>query len=218
MNKNKMCEDMEIGFSSLKREPVVVAKALVEPPIEYQVYIDGEITGTEDYFHIINTLRSALEGDVIHISINSPGGLLNTAQVLCKEIYNSTAFVYCSVYGECSSAATAIAFACDDWDISPNAQFLIHNASYGAGGNGAAVKAHVDFSHELLTRFVEEHYTGILTEDEMKDLLNDKELYFFGGEILARLQARKKQDQGEEKECSGEESCCECSNSGICVD
>ena len=213
MKKNKMCEDMEIGFSSFKREPVVVAKVLVEPPIEYQVYIDGEITGTEDYFHIINTLRSALEGDVIHISINSPGGLLNTAQVLCKEIYNSPAFVYCSVYGECSSAATAIAFACDDWDISPNAQFLIHNASYGAGGKGAAVKAHVDFSHVLLKRFAKEHYT-ILTEEEVDGLLNDKELYFFGDEILARLQARKKQEQGEEKECSGEcgSSGCLCNN------
>ena len=209
-----MCEDMEVGLSSFKREPVVVAKALVEPPIEYQVYIDGEITGTEDYFHIINTLRSALEGDVVHISINSPGGLLSTAQVLCKEIYNSPAFVYCSVYGECSSAATAIAFACDDWDISPNAQFLIHNASYGAGGKGAAVKAHVDFSHELLTRFVEEHYTGVLTKNEMKDLLNDKELYFFGDEILKRLKARAKQEQGEEQECSCECGSCECGEGG----
>ena len=58
-----MCEDMEVGFSSFKREPVVVAKALVEPLEETSQMIligdshQSDLKGVSGISFISNLLR-----------------------------------------------------------------------------------------------------------------------------------------------------------------
>lgn len=70
----------------------------------------------------------AIEADVIHVRINSPGGDVFAGQTIAAALERHSAKVIAHVDGLAASAATAVAVACDEIRMAAGAMFMIHNA------------------------------------------------------------------------------------------
>jgi ATP-dependent Clp protease, protease subunit len=71
---------------------------------------------------------NAIDKSTIHLRINSPGGDVFAAQAMAQIIRSHKAKVVAHIDGIAASAATTIALAADEVEMSAGAQFMIHNA------------------------------------------------------------------------------------------
>jgi len=78
---------------------------------------------------------SGIEADVIHLRINSPGGSVFAARTMETAIRQHKAKVIAHVDGYAASAASLLAVACDETEISQGAFFMIHKAWSMTWGN-----------------------------------------------------------------------------------
>lgn len=77
----------------------------------------------------------AIKGGTIRLRINSPGGDVFAAQAICQAIRETGAKVIAHVDGYAASAATVIATAADEVEISDGGFFMIHKAWTMCVGN-----------------------------------------------------------------------------------
>jgi len=104
---------------------------------EATVYLHGVIGGwwgDIDETEFSKTL-AALDADIIHLRIDSPGGDVFAARAMMTAISQHRATVIAHVDGLAASAATGICMACDEVEITQGAGFMIHNAWTIAIGN-----------------------------------------------------------------------------------
>ncbi|KAF0234094.1 MAG: peptidase S14 [Desulfovibrionaceae bacterium] len=78
---------------------------------------------------------NGLKAKTIHLRINSPGGSVFEAEAIQTAIQQHTAKVVAHVDGMAASAATYVALAADEIEISDGAMFMIHRASGLSWGN-----------------------------------------------------------------------------------
>ncbi|WP_241896279.1 head maturation protease, ClpP-related [Stenotrophomonas maltophilia] len=117
---------------------------------EATIYLHGVIGGW--WGDIDETMfaqaMAAIDADVIHLRIDSPGGDVFAARSMMTAIAQHKATVIAHVDGLAASAATGICMACDEVEISQGAGFMIHNAWTIAIGN----KADMTKTGELLAK------------------------------------------------------------------
>ena len=169
-------------------------KIVSDPVVIYDYPITGTIGDVDKYRNIFDVLHNATEQDVAILHITTPGGDLHTAQKICAEIEAASCTVVGIVVGECASAGTLIALACDEINIDPDSNWLFHTMTYGTDGMAPHIEAHVEHSKGIMTRLCERHYKGILTEHEVKDLLRGDQLWMFGDEAKKRIDALQQQE------------------------
>jgi len=156
---------------------------------EYHVRLARVISDIDDFDEEFQLLAMAGERDVINLDIVTPGGNADTAHMLCRAIARTAAHTVAYIGPTCASSGTAIALACDEWEIDDMSSFMIHTASYGTGGLAPHIRDHVKHSDKMIERFVRLTYTGFLTEEEIGQVLEGRELYFEGEELASRLEA-----------------------------
>lgn len=78
---------------------------------------------------------AAIDAKTIHLRINSPGGDVFEARAMMTALRQHSAHVVGHIDGLAASAATGIAMACDEVEITRGANFMIHNAWTLALGN-----------------------------------------------------------------------------------
>lgn len=156
---------------------------------EYHLRLARPITEPDDFEEEFQLFAGAGERDVIKIDITTPGGSMDTGHLLRRAIVNTAAHTIGYIGPTCASAGTAIALACEEWEIDEMSSFMIHTASYGYVGMAPHVKANVDHSDKMINRFVRTTYAGFLTEDEIERVIDGKEVYFEGEELAQRLSA-----------------------------
>lgn len=156
---------------------------------EYRLRLTRPITEIDDFEDEFQLFVSAGERDVILIDVVTPGGIIDTAHMLCRAISETAATTIAYIGPTCASAGTAIALACDEWEIDDMSSFMIHTGSYGVGGVAPNVEASVRHNSKMIERFVRNSYTGFLTEEEIIDVLKGVELYFEGEELANRLES-----------------------------
>lgn len=77
---------------------------------------------------------SSLTADTIHLRINSPGGDVFAARAMEAAVKGHQSKVIAHIDGLAASAATFVALAADDVEISDGAMFMVHKAwTIGAG-------------------------------------------------------------------------------------
>lgn len=77
----------------------------------------------------------ALDVDVIHLRINSPGGDVFGGQAIAQALRESKARVVAHVDGLAASAATVIATAADEIEMAAGSMYMVHRAWTFAYGN-----------------------------------------------------------------------------------
>lgn len=154
---------------------------------EYVIRIAREITEPDDFYEELQVLASATENDVVKIQGITIGGSVDTAHLLCRAIRECQALTIGQIGSTCASAGTSIMLACDEWEVDEMSSFMCHTGSYGNYGKAGEVKASTEHNTKMIDRWVHLSYDGFLSQDEIERLIDGKDYYFEGEELMERL-------------------------------
>lgn len=129
VNKNK--------WLSIKNQ-AGITEIFIDGDIENEKYNDGwlEAWGIKDTNIYPSEIHEALKNaDEVHVHINSYGGDVFAGVAICNMLKNHKGKTVAYVDGLAASAASVIAFGCDEIIIPSNAYLMIHRVSCGVFGN-----------------------------------------------------------------------------------
>lgn len=187
--KNNSGEEQQLMFIQPPSQRIRVNK---RQSTEYTIFLDDEITEPSNYRDEIFSIINSSEFDEISIILNTVGGSLSTALAFKEVLQLCPATSTAVLIGECSSAGTIIALACNNVAVLDSATFMIHTAKFGSGGTTNNVKDHVDFTHAQINKLIDSTYVGFLSKAEIEQVKLGKEFWFNADEIRERLQNRAK--------------------------
>lgn len=164
--------------------PIVTKDGITE------AFITEEIQEPSVYNELCYKLNAADETETFMLHLNTPGGLIDSAFMIVDSIKNSKAKVVCKLSGTVASAGTIIALACDDFVVADHTAFMIHNYSAGMMGKGHEMKARQAFMDSQLNTAFREFYAGFLTEAEMTEVIDGKDMWLSKAEVVERLKAK----------------------------
>lgn len=170
----------------------------------HEFYINGTIKESEEYVEVFDTIRHAGENDIIKLYINSYGGDLFTAIQFMRVLSDTQATTIASVEGACMSAATMIFMCCDNFEVTPHSMFMFHNYSGGAFGKGGEMIDQLIHERKWSERLLNEIYKDFLTEDEIKSILDNKDIWMDGEEVVKRIEDKMKKLQAEHEASQAE--------------
>lgn len=165
-----------------------------------EIYINGDITSdTEDYGifevvglndpniypkNIIETLKDA--GDV-HVHINSYGGDVFAGVAIANALKNHKGRTIAYIDGLAASAASIIAFGCDEIIIPSNAYLMVHRVSCGMFGNADDFLKQIEVLEKIeegiINSYKEKALEGV-TREQIKDFVMTET--WFTGEDTAK--------------------------------
>jgi len=153
----------------------------------------------EEYTDWLDVIRNCSENDVIKIHINSPGGDLLTTIQFIRALQETRGTVVCSVEGQCCSAATLIFLQADMVEVSDHSLFMFHNYSGGTFGKGGEMMDQLKHESVWCEKLFRDVYKDFLTETEIDLMLNNKDIWMNGEEVLTRLKAKAEKHELELK-------------------
>lgn len=156
----------------------------------HEFYLTGEIESAENYVEWFDTIRHASEHDVIKIYINSYGGDLFTAIQFLRVLAETQATKIVSVEGACMSAATMIFMCADNYEVTPHSVFMFHNYSGGTIGKGGEMIDQLLHERKWSENLLKNIYDGFMTEDEIKSMLDNKDIWMDGEEVVKRINVK----------------------------
>ena len=162
------------------------------------LYLCGEIKAAEEYVEWFQLFRATGETDTIYIRINSEGGDLFAALQIVRAIQESNATIVCSVEGICMSAATLIFLSADRFELSDHTMFMFHNYSSGTIGKGGEMYDQITHFRAWSEKLFASFYKDFLTPEEIKSMLDNKDIWLDAEEVAKRLKNRIEADAEEE--------------------
>jgi ATP-dependent protease ClpP protease subunit len=180
---------MEFPFAAPQSTPTRVwdlEVPLVTNRFHTDAYILDSIEEPAVYSELCHKLRTAEKGDTFTIHLNTPGGMIDSAMMIIDAIKASKAKVTAQLTGTVASAGTIIALSCDQVAVADHTAFMIHNYSGGLSGKGHEMKARQEFIDSSLKAAFESFYQGFLTEKEMKDVIDGKDMWMGKDEVIER--------------------------------
>ena len=156
----------------------------------HEFYLTGTIESAEHYVDWFDCIRHAGEHDAIKIYINSYGGDLFTAIQFLRVLTESPAVKIVSVEGACMSAATMIFMAADQLEVTPHSVFMFHNYSGGTIGKGGEMIDQLLHERKWSEKLLADIYNGFLTPEEIRSMLDNKDIWMDGEEVVKRIEAK----------------------------
>jgi ATP-dependent protease ClpP protease subunit len=157
----------------------------------HEFYLVGEIKRADEYIDWFDIIRNAGKNDVVNIHINSYGGDLFTAIQMMRVLGECEGTVVCSVEGACMSAATMVFLCGDGFEVSTHSMFMFHNYSGGTIGKGGEMYDNIVHERKWSEKLLREIYDNFLAEDEIISVLNNKDIWMDGDEVIKRLESMK---------------------------
>jgi ATP-dependent protease ClpP protease subunit len=156
------------------------------------IYLVGEIGAPENYIGAFDAIRHAQETDIIKFNINSPGGDLFTTIQFLRAIAECKGMVVASAEGACMSAATMIFLSADRYEISEHSLFMFHNYSGFSFGKGGEMYDQLTKERKWSEKIIRRLYEGFLTPEEIRSILDNKDIWMDGEEVMKRLERKVK--------------------------
>jgi ATP-dependent protease ClpP protease subunit len=157
----------------------------------HEFYLVGEIKRADEYIDWFDIIRNAGKNDVVNIHINSYGGDLFTAIQMIRVLGECEGTVVCSVEGACMSAATMVFLCADGFEVSGHSMFMFHNYSGGTIGKGGEMYDNIIHERKWSENLLRQIYEGFLEEPEVESILNNKDIWMDGEEVIKRLESMK---------------------------
>jgi len=149
-------------------------------------HIHGDLDTVEDLIPIITTLENRGKEYTIELHITSWGGALSTALRLVDAIQLSEATVIAVIH-TAASAATLVAFACDEVRISPYATVMFHNFSVVQQGQAKKLRDKAQFDERHFSLLCNTFYKGVLTPTQIEDIQEDNDIWLVGKEVSTQM-------------------------------
>lgn len=197
-NKAKL-DLMDLFGKSQKQDERFFSKSVVNV---HEFYLSGEIDSPDEYIQWFDTIRHAGENDAIKFYINSYGGDVFTAIQFMRVLQETPATVIMSVEGACMSAATMIFLCAESFEVSEHSMFMFHNYSGGTVGKGGEMLDQLQHERKWSERMLREIYEDFLTPDEITAILNNKDIWMDGHEVIVRLKKKQKKTEQASKKKS----------------
>ena len=205
MKNGKQIDLMDLFKPPVSQNNRILTKQAVNI---HEFYVSGDIDSSEEYIEWFDTIRSASQNDVLKFYINSCGGDLFTAIQFMRVLNETEANVIVSVEGACMSAATIIFLCGHQFEVSPHSMFMFHNYSSGVVGKGGEMYDRLVHEKEWSEKLLRDVYSDFLTEEEITSILNNKDIWMDGDEVIVRLKkkvaameaAQEEEEQEEEEE------------------
>lgn len=156
-----------------------------------RAYLTDAISEPADYNELCYRLNAATSDDTFYLHINTYGGMIDSAFMICDAIKHSKARVVAHLSGTVASAGTIITMACNDIIVSDHLSFMVHNYSSGLAGKGHEMKAQQKFMDSSLNDAFKEFYIGFLSEEEMEDIIDGKDLWIGSSDVKVRWDQKK---------------------------
>lgn len=172
----------------------------------FTIYLVGEIGPPESYISAFDIIRHAQETDVIKFNINSPGGDLFTTIQFLRAIAECRGMVVASAEGACMSAATMIFLSADRYEISEHSLFMFHNYSGFSFGKGGEMYDQLIKERKWSEKIIRKLYENFLTPDEIRSILDNKDIWMDGEEVMKRLQKKVKETITKQKKITKKSS------------
>ena len=189
MKKAKQIDIMDLLKPPVNQNSRIISKNAVNI---HEFYLSGDIESSEDYIDWFDIIRSASPNDILKFYINSSGGDLFTAIQFLRVLSDTDATISVSVEGACMSAATLIFLCGHQFEVSPHSMFMFHNYSGGTFGKGGEMLDQLQHERVWSEKLLREIYSDFLTEQEIVSMLNNKDLWMDGDEVIKRLEKRSK--------------------------
>lgn len=127
---------------------------------------------------------NAITAKTIHLRIHSPGGDVFGAEAMRTAIRQHKSNVVAHIDGMAASAATGIALAANEVEMSDGAMFMIHNAWGLTAGNAAEMRKYADILDKADASIVATYVakTGA-SEEQVRGWMN-AETWFTASEAL----------------------------------
>jgi ATP-dependent protease ClpP protease subunit len=198
---NKKNNLSELFGTPVKQDDRIFTKQLLSI---HEFYLSGELQSSEHYIQWFDTIRNAGENDAIKIYINSPGGDLFTAIQFMQVLNATPATIIISVEGQCASAATMLFMCGDTFEVSEHSMFMFHTYSGGTSGKGGEMFDQIQYERIWSEKLLREVYKNFLTDDEIVSMLDSKDIWMSGDDVIDRLNMMKEQIQLQQKEANEE--------------
>lgn len=156
----------------------------------YNIYLFDIIEEASQFINAIEVMSSATENDEVHIHLSSGGGSLDATDTFLASMNRCDAKIKAFVSGGCHSAATIILLNVDEFNLSENANFLIHNGSTGSGGKYSDFKAQSKHTSMYMERVLRNTYKHFLSDTELDALIEGKDFWLDADEFGNRYEAR----------------------------
>ena len=88
------------------------------------------------------------------------------------------------------SAATMIFLCADQFEVTPHSVFMFHNYSGGTIGKGGEMIDQLQHERKWSQGLMNEIYKDFLSEEEIEHMLDNKDYWMDGNEVVKRLNAR----------------------------
>lgn len=157
----------------------------------FHVWLTDEIDTPEHYIDVFNCLMSAEENDIVAFHINSPGGNLNTTLQIIDAIESTPATTVAFIEGEACSGASMISMVCQNVNLSKYSYMMIHTFSQATGGKFSDILKSTNFNNKWWEKTFSSIYKGFCTEEEIRDILNGKDLWLDAEECIKRFKHRE---------------------------
>ena len=157
---------------------------------QLDVYLNTGIDEPSYYSEICYILSTLTEDETVYFHINTPGGVLDSAFQLVDAIKGCRATTVAKLTGTVASAGTIIALSCDKLIVAEHTSFMIHNYSAGAYGKGNELKARQEHIDKSTNYAFKEFYSGFLTDKEVKEVINGKDIWLTADEVRMRWQRK----------------------------
>ena len=173
----------------------------------HEFYLSGTIESADEYLEWFDIIRNASKNDVVKIYINSYGGDLFTTIQFLRVLQDSEATILVSVEGACMSAATLVFMCGHGFEVSEHSMFMFHNYSSGVMGKGGEMFDQLKHERAWSEKLMRDVYSDFLTEKEIVSILDNKDIWMDGEEVIKRLSKKvKKMEKAEKgKETSNED-------------
>ena len=171
----------------------------VSKGFKYEFYLSGKIEDPEKYTEWFHLIRNSGENDDIVIHINSRGGDASTAIQLMRVLKETRADVTACVEGDCMSAATFVFLSASSFDISEYSDFMFHNYSSVTAGKGGEMYDSVTHAKRWSDNLMKTIYKDFLSDEEIQQILDNKDIWMSGDEVMERLKKKNEKVLAEMK-------------------
>lgn len=133
---------------------------------------------------VIDAITQAGDAKVLHIYINSPGGDVFEGRAIMAAINRFNGKTVAHIDSLCASAATSVALACDEVEMSDGAFFMIHNASSLVWGDKTDMRETADLLEKVEGAIINDYTTKTGKDAEQVAAWMDAETWFTAQEAL----------------------------------
>jgi ATP-dependent protease ClpP protease subunit len=165
----------------------------------YNIYLYGTIESPQQFVGAVEVLSAATENDVVVINLQTNGGSIDATDTLLQAMHQCDGRVIVKASGGVHSAGTIILLNADEFVLSENSNFLIHNGGCGSGGKYSDFKAESAYTLKHMEKVLRNTYTGFLTDAEMEDLLKGVDLWLDPAQFLDRYNKRNEYFKAKEE-------------------